>query len=139
MNDDFIPGFLKKGYELKKQCRIDITSCVNYTYYILYNLDTKDLLLLKDSHACLATTPVEPEIIHLEEIYSQLYCHNYHVERVQSTTYHTDQYKQSYSNEEDYNERKVHLIKWYQDKVDLLQDIIDTYLNLLKLKNKYKG
>jgi hypothetical protein len=136
MNKDFIPSFLKKGYELKKQCKIDLTSCVYYSYYIVYNKKTKDLLLLEDHHACLAIIPPEPKIIDLETIFQILNHQHKHIQLAHARNYDMDEYKRDYRNQEHYEENKHSLIKWYQDKADILQDFINTYLDLLKNKNQ---
>lgn len=135
MNKDFIPSFLEKGYELKKEFCLTITSCVNYTYYIVYKAETKDLLILKDTHACLATTPPEPKIVHLEDIYQAMFYEINHIEKFKNKTYDNYEYKNDYRNKEDYENRQQISIQWYQHKVDNLQDFIDTYLEILK--NRY--
>lgn len=136
MNKDFIPSFIKKGYELKKECYISITSCVNYTYYIVYNKETKDLLILKDSHACLAINKPQPKTIHLEDVYQSLYHEINHIEKIKSQNYETDPYKDSYRNKEQFEKTKNIGINLHEKYRDSLQEFIDTYLDLLK--NRYK-
>lgn len=136
MNKQSLDNYLSQHYELKAECRIDFSSCVNYTYSILYNAEKKDLVLLEDQHACLVTYPPEPKVVHLEDIYQTLYYELNTIEKTQSTEYENYEYKDIYPDKEHYKKAIQHSIKWHQDKVNLLENFIATYLKLLK--NRYK-
>lgn len=137
MNKDFIQNFLEKGYELKQQCNIVITSCVNYSYFIVYKKENKDLLILSlEDGLGYFIKPRKAHIIHLEDIYKALYSEINHIEMRKVETYETYTYKDSYRNYEHYEQLKQQNIQWHQTKVDALQEFIDNYLELLK--NRYK-